>query len=138
MQSKKDAFDQQGVTVIVVSFAQPERLVGYQEKHRWPFVVLADPDRSAYQAFGLKRLSWFRVFSPATIKLYFDLLRKGRKVRSYGKDDYYQGGGDFILDREGKVLFSYPSDDPADRPSVSRLLEEVERIRGNTTNNPGQ
>jgi hypothetical protein len=138
VQSKKALFDKEGVTVFVVSFAQPERLVGYQQEHRWPFVVLADPDRTAYQAFGLKRLSWFRVFSPATIKLYFDLLRKGRRPRSYGADDYYQGGGDFIMDREGKVLFSHPSDDPSDRPSVSRLLEEVKRIRATTTNNPDQ
>jgi len=138
VQSRKEAFDKGGVTIFVVSFAQPERLVGYQQEHRWPFVLLADPDRSAYQAFGLKRLSWFRVFSLATIRLYFDLLRKGRKPRSYGKDDYYQGGGDFILNREGEVLFSHPSDDPSDRPSVARLLEEVERIRANTTNNPGQ
>jgi len=138
VQSKKEAFDKDGVTIFVVSFAQPERLVGYQQEHRWPFVVLADPDRSAYRAFGLKRLRWFRVFSPATVKLYCDLLRKGRKSRSYGPDDYYQGGGDFILDREGKVLFSHPSDDPADRPSVSRLLEEVEKIRTNVTNNSGQ
>jgi len=130
LQSKKEAFDKEGVSIFVVSFAQPERLAGYEHEHRWPFVVLADPDRSAYQAFGLKRLSWFRVFSPATIKLYFDLLRKGRKSRSYGQDDYYQGGGDFILDREGKVLFSHPSDDPADRPLVSHLLEAVAKIRG--------
>ena len=132
MQAKKDVFDKQGVTVIVVSFAEPDRLVGYQQQHQWPFVVLADPDRSAYQAFGLKRLSWFRVFSPATIRLYFELLWKGRKARSYGKDDYYQGGGDFILDRDGKVLFSYPSDDPADRPSVNRILEVIEGIKSST------
>lgn len=128
MQSRKEAFEKRGVRVIVVSFARPERLAFYQEQRRWPFVVLADPDRRAYQAFGLKRLSWLQVFSPATIKLYWSLLRKGRKVRNYGQDDYYQGGGDFLLDRDGKVLFSHPSRDPSDRPSANRLLEAIDEI----------
>lgn len=129
MQAQKEAFDERGARVVVVSFAQPERLACYQEQHRWPFVVLADPDRVAYQAFGLKRLSWLRVFSAATLKLYWSLLRKGRKFHNYGQDDYYQGGGDFVLDREGNVLFSHPSRDPSDRPSAKCLLEAMERSK---------
>lgn len=129
MQAQKEAFDERGVRVVVVSFAQPDRLAGYQAQHQWPFVVLADPERKAYQAFGLRQLSWLRVFSPATLKLYWSLLRKGRKLRSYGQDDYYQGGGDFVLDREGNLLFSHPSRDPSDRPSAKCLLEAVERSK---------
>lgn len=128
MQSSRAAFEKKGVSVIVVSFAQPDRLAFYQREHRWPFVILADPDRKAYRAFGLKRLSWLRVFSPATIKLYWSLLRKGRKFRNYGQDDYYQGGGDFLLDRQGNVLFARPSRDPSDRPSVDCLLAAIEEI----------
>jgi hypothetical protein len=43
--------------------------------------MLADPDRKTYRAFNLKRLSLFRVFSPSTSRLYFDLLRQGRRVQ---------------------------------------------------------
>jgi hypothetical protein len=91
--------------------------------------MLADPQRRAYQAFALKRLSWFRVFSPATLKLYFKLLREGKKMQNYGKDDYYQAGGDFLVDRQGNIIFAQRSENPADRPPVDKLLEAIDRAR---------
>jgi hypothetical protein len=90
--------------------------------------MLADPERKAYGYFGLKRLPWHRVFSLPTLKFYFHLLLKGRKLENYGRDDFYQSGGDFLLDRTGKILFAYRSHDPADRPPVRRLLAEVEKL----------
>jgi hypothetical protein len=88
--------------------------------------MLADPDRKLYQAFALKRLSWFRVFSPATLKLYLKLYRKGLPQPNYGKEDIYQAGGDFLIDRSGRLLFAHRSEDPADRPTVGRLLKAID------------
>jgi peroxiredoxin len=123
----QDEFHRRGVAIAVVSFAEPAQLIRYQERHRWPFPIFADPKRDAYRAFTLKRLSWFRVFSPATLKLYFKLVREGRARTNYGKEDIYQGGGDFLLDRAGNILFAYRSEDPADRPPVEKLLEVIDR-----------
>ena len=140
MKSLKDEFDRRGVAIVVISFVEPERLAPYQEHHHWPFVMLADPKRIAYQAFALKRLSWFRVFSPSTLWLYLRLLREGKKLQSYGKDDYYQAGGDFLVDREGNILFAHRSQDPADRPSIEKLLEAIDRTASRTSpvNSPGK
>jgi peroxiredoxin len=123
----KDEFDRRGVAIVVVSFAEPARLAPYQENHQWPFVILADPKRTAYQAFALKRLSLLRVFSLSTLRLYFRLLREGQKFQNYGKDDYYQAGGDFLVDRKGNILFAHRSQDPADRPPIEKLLEAIDR-----------
>lgn len=128
MKSLKNEFDQRGVTVAVVSFAEPAKLVPYQEHHQWPFTILADPQRVAYRQFALKRLSWFRVFSPATLRLYWKLLREGMKREDYGKDDIYQSGGDFLLDRDGNILFAHRSQNPSDRPSASRLLQVIDEL----------
>jgi peroxiredoxin len=128
VQSFKAQFDSRGIEIVVVSFVEPARLVKYQERHRLPFAILADPQRAAYRAFELRRLSWFRVFSPATLKLYVKLLREGMKRETYGKQDIYQSGGDFLLDREGNILFAHRSQDPADRPSAKKLLQEIDRI----------
>ena len=102
--------------------------------------MLADPKRIAYQAFALKRLSWFRVFSPSTLRLYFRLLLEGKKLQSYGKDDYYQAGGDFLIDREGNILFAHRSQDPADRPPIEKLVEAIDRTASRTSpvNSPGK
>jgi peroxiredoxin len=128
VKSAKSEFDRRGVTIVVISFAAPERLLPYQKHHQWPFVILTDPKRHAYQAFALQRLSLLRVFSPATLRLYFRLLREGKKLQNYGQDDYYQAGGDFLIDRKGGILFAHRSQDPADRPAVSTLLGEIDRF----------
>ncbi|MBI2365514.1 MAG: AhpC/TSA family protein [Deltaproteobacteria bacterium] len=127
MKATKDQVEARGVSIIVISFAEPHRLAQYQKYHQWPFVILADPKRTAYDAFALKRLSWFQVFSPATLKLYWRLLREGKKREDYSKDDIYQSGGDFLIDRDGNVLFAHPSRDPADRPTAMKLLEIIDR-----------
>ena len=102
--------------------------------------MLADPKRIAYQAFALKRLSWFRIFSPSTLWLYLRLLREGKKFQNYGKDDYYQAGGDFLIDREGNILFAHRSQDPADRPSIEKLLEAIDQAVSSTSfaSSPGE
>ncbi|HEX4988676.1 MAG TPA: SelL-related redox protein [Candidatus Binatia bacterium] len=133
VKSFKDEFDRRGVVIVVISFAEPERLAPYQEHHHWPFVMLADPKRIAYQAFALKRLSWFRVFSPSTLRLYFRLLREGKRFQSYGKDDYYQAGGDFLIDRKGNILFAHRSRDPAERPPIEKLLEAIDQTSGSAS-----
>lgn len=92
--------------------------------------MLADPHRQAYQAFALKRLSWFQVFSPAALKLYWKLLRGGMRREQYDGDDIYQSGGNFLLDRRGNVLFAHRSQDPADRPSVAKLLQAIDSVLG--------
>jgi peroxiredoxin len=123
-------FERRGVAVAVVSFDEPAKLVYYQDHHQWPFIMLADPERKAYDAFALKRLSWFQVFSPAALKLYWKLLRSGMKQERYEGDDIYQSGGDFLLDRSGTILFAHRSQDPADRPTVGRLLMAIDQITG--------
>ena len=130
MKARKEEFDRRGVAIVVISFAEPAKLVQYQNQHQWPFTMLADPQRKAYQAFTLKRLSWLSVFSLATLKLYFRLIRQGMKREAYGKDDIYQSGGDFLLDREGNILFAHRSQDPSDRPSAAKLLSAIERVTG--------
>jgi peroxiredoxin len=126
VRSRKADFDQRGIAVIVVSFAEPRKLESYQRHHDWPFVMLADPGRRAYKAFALPRLSPLRVFSLSTLRLYWKLLREGWQRQNYGKDDYYQAGGDFLIDAEGNILFAHCEQNPADRPPAAKLLEVID------------
>jgi peroxiredoxin len=128
VRSFKAEFDRRSVVIAAVSFAEPAVLSEYQKLHQWPFLILADPKRTAYEEFALKRLSLFHVFSAATLKLYLKLFRQGMAREDWGKEDIYQAGGDFLLDRAGNILFAHRSQDPADRPSAERLLREVDRF----------
>jgi len=127
MRAFKAEFDRRGIAIVIVSFAEPGKVSSYIEYHNWPFTFLADPRRKAYAVFALKRLPWWRVFSPAMLKLYFKLVGKGLPRRDYGKEDVYQSGGDFVLDREGNILFAHRSEDPGDRPQVGNLLMAIDR-----------
>ena len=126
MQALETEFKRRGVSIIVISFAEPAQLRHYQKYHVWSFVVLADPERIAYNAFNLHRLSLWRVFSLATLKLYLKFLRQGKRRQDYGKEDIRQAGGDFLIDRAGNILFAHRSREPADRPTPESLLQEID------------
>jgi hypothetical protein len=129
VQSSKSKFEKRGVSIVVVSFAKPATVLSYQQRQQWPFIILADPQRTAYRAFSLKRLSLWRVYSPSTLVSYLRLCREGKRLQLYEESDIYQSGGDFILDRAGNVLFAHRSRTPADRPDTTQLLNALERAQ---------
>ncbi|HEX7231488.1 MAG TPA: peroxiredoxin-like family protein [Candidatus Binatia bacterium] len=124
----KSEFDRRGIRILAVSFVEPSKLAEYQERHPWPFPVLADPERKAYQTFALPRFNVWRVFSPSTVKLYRQLIRRGMKRDRYDGADIFQSGGDFLLNRDGKILYAHRSKDPADRPTVGTLLQQIDHL----------
>jgi peroxiredoxin len=117
-------FQKLDAEVIVVSFVQPARLSQYLKSRPWPFRVLADPSRSTYRAFGMSSATWGQLLKPGVIAKYVSLIFRGRMPRM-AHEDVHQLGGDFVLDRAGRVVFEYRSRDPADRPSVAALLDAV-------------
>ena len=130
--AQKSEFDRRGTRIVIVSFREASRLREYQERRRWPFPVLADPDRKVYRTFGLPKFKLCRVFSPSTIKLYRQLIRRGLKREQYDGADIFQSGGDFLLNRDGKILYAHRSKDPADRPTVSTLLQWIDQLGSNS------
>jgi peroxiredoxin len=131
--SLQPEFNRRGFSIVVISFAEPTKLASYQKRHQWPFPILADPSRNAYESFALPRLSLRRVFSPATLRLYAQLLWQRKRLENYGRDDFYQSGGDFLIDRSGAVLFAHRSREPADRPSPTALLRQIDLIQTQRT-----
>jgi hypothetical protein len=110
-----------GAEVVVVSFAPVERLQGYRSLHGWPFPVVTDPQRAAYRAFGLESAPWRRLLRPRVIWRYLALMVQGFRVRA-SDEDVHQLGGDFVLDRQRRIVFEHRSTDPADRPAVPELI----------------
>lgn len=90
------------------------------------FDVLLDRDRAVYHAYEMEKSRW-RSWSPKTLFSYAKLLLSGRKWLPK-EGDTAQMGGDFIVDSNGIIRLAYRSKEPADRPSVSKLLEILEHI----------
>lgn len=90
-----------------------------------PFPLLRDPARTAYRLWGLRRASFPRVWlDPAVWRQYAHLLGEGERLRGMGAD-VRQLGGDFVVDRDGRILYSRPQRRD-DRPPVGLLLQAVE------------
>ncbi len=91
-----------------------------------PFPVLFDLERRAYEAWGLQRASFARIWlDPAVWKRYAQLLLEGERLRTAGRDPR-QLGGDFVIGPDGRVVYSRPQRRD-DRPPVGELVEHLER-----------
>jgi len=92
-----------------------------------PFPVLVDLERVAYRGWrlgrGSLRATWL---SPRVWAEYARLLTGGsERLRGLGRDTL-QLGGDFVVDRNGTLVYARPQQRD-DRPPVSVLLRELER-----------
>lgn len=114
--------------VIAISFGTRYWANAWLQETAAPFSLLLDPERSAYQAYGLQS-SVFRSWMPQNLWYYLRAVMQGREL--FGKrGDPHQLGGDFIVDKQGVVRFAHPSRDPTDRPSVETLLAVLRELAG--------
>ncbi len=114
--------------IAAVTFADAERLPPHRAHLDLPFPLLADPKRQVYGQFGLGRGSFRQIWNPGTLTLYAKLLRRGRTPRRPAQDTR-QLGGDFVIDRQGRLAAGFWPASPDDRPSVDALVAAVSRAR---------
>jgi hypothetical protein len=121
---------QLGVRVVVVAFAGPESLAGYQHRQGLDhLLVLSDPDRRAYETFGLGRGSVLRVWlDPRVWMRYLQLVLRGRRPE-LAHDDTLQLGGDALIAADGRITWIYRSRGPEDRPTLAHIRREVTQLR---------
>jgi hypothetical protein len=110
--------------VLVVSFTAPGKVAAFVEKYPQPFPVVSDPERKAYQAFALGKTRLAAFLRLDVAWYYLRLIFRGWMPTAPDKDaDLWQLGGDFVLDRLGRLCYAHPSKDSTDRPSNAELLE---------------
>lgn len=118
-----------GANVLVLSFTPPERVKTYIERYPQPFPVASDPGMRAYRAFALGRAGVGSFFRPKVIWHFLKLMFSGWMPRKPGKgEDVLQLGGDFILDREQRLVYAHPSGEASDRPKASAIVEQLKRL----------
>lgn len=110
--------------VVVITFSRPSTVAAAQAARYRPLAVLVDPDRAVYRSYGLGRGSRRKVFGPRVLWAYAKLMRRGGRLARPGEDPL-QLGGDFVIGRDGTIIFAFRSADPVDRPAVDDLLGVV-------------
>ena len=117
-----------GAAVVLITFTRRRNLHGFRRRLGLAYPVLADENRAVYGSYGLGRGRWWRVWGWGTVRAYSRLLSLGRRLER-PTDDTLQLGGDFVVDGEGRLVYTYESRAPDDRPSVDDLLDAVRSCR---------
>jgi peroxiredoxin len=117
-----------GAEVVLVAYHDPE-LVMAKMMHslNLPFVLLVDETKSAYARWGLGRVGVRTYLHPG---LYWGIARMvfRRETPLGDVADESQMGGDFVVDRDGRLAFVNRLRSLHDRARVDDLLAVVERL----------
>ncbi|MEK6235688.1 MAG: redoxin domain-containing protein [Planctomycetales bacterium] len=120
-------FQQADGQAAVVVMAEPEQAAAFRSKYELPFPLLADPQRQAYQAFGLQRGSAWNIAGPvvwaAGLK---SILRHGGGMPV---GDPFQLGGAFVIDRKGMIRHARRATTSADHPPNAELIAALEELK---------
>ncbi|KAM4625135.1 uncharacterized protein ACJ7VT_003608 [Polymixia lowei] len=130
LESNQRSLESHSVRVLIVSFGCQEGALHWLEETGCQYEMLLDPHRKLYSTFGLGA-SLKKVLNFNNMLLYSEYvvadMEFPRGLPSI-EDDMFQCscvlqlGGDFVLDEQGRVLFSHRCQSPVDRPSVEDIL----------------
>jgi peroxiredoxin len=121
---KKQHFDQAGAQVVLVGMGSPEESAAFEMKFNIPFPLISDPKRQLYQSFGLKKISTLELLSPAVAFKGILAISKGHTV-GIPIGDVRQLPGVFIINTDGRIVYSYFASDPSDHPDPDIILEAL-------------
>lgn len=118
-----------GAKILAVSFGSPREVQEYREYFSVSVTIASDLDRSTYRAFGLGQGSLTAVYGPAAIRQHLRLRKQGfAAAPSSPSQDTLQLGGDFVIDREGRIVFAHRGTSGDDRPPVEALVAACRKI----------
>ena len=123
----RERIEDAGLGIAVITQGTPETTDLFAREYAPDLLCLADPERRAYQAYGLERGTLFVTF--LNLKVMQAVARsrkKGYEVEPPPSgQDAMQMSGSFIISREGRVLLPYYYDNIADHPPLDLWLNGV-------------
>jgi hypothetical protein len=123
----KEAIEKAGLGIAVITQGTPQATAEFARQFAPGLHVLADPERKAYQAYGLERGDLFQTFlNPKVWSAVSRSRKKGYQVEMPpAGQDAMQMSGTFIISRDGRIELPYYYDNIADHPPLELLLDGV-------------
>lgn len=113
------------IRLALVGFSPPERLAPIARHLGWTGDVLGDEQRRLYTRLGLGRAPWWRIYTPATLRIYARNLRHLRRPPAAGEDTRQLGGDAVLLERT--IIALWRPHSPDDRPPAAEVLTRAAR-----------
>lgn len=116
------------LSLAIVTQGDPEETKRFCEARGLSKFCLSDPQRTAYQAYGLERASIWQTF------LSWRVWQSNRRLKQQqgwkpelppSGQDAMQMSGTFVIGTDGRIRLPYYYDDIADHPPVDLLLRGV-------------
>lgn len=124
LRQKKQYFDRAGAQVVLVGMGTPEESAAFEMKFDIPFPLISDPKRRLYRTFGLRMVSALGLLSPSVAVKGILAITKGHTV-GIPIGDVRQLPGVFIIDTDGRIVYSHFARDPSDHPDPDAILEAL-------------
>lgn len=123
----KELIANAGLGITVVMQGTPEATALFAQEFAPGLLCLSDPERKAYQAYGLERGNLFQTFlNPKVWSAISKSRKKGYAVKSPpAGQDAMQMSGTFIISKEGQIELPYYYDHIADHPPLDLILSGV-------------
>jgi len=123
----QEQIEKAGLAIAVITQGTPAETAAFAGRYAPGLLCLSDPERKAYQAYGLERGSLFQTFlNPKVWSAVSRSRQKGYQVEPPpAGQDAMQMSGTFIISRVGCIELPYYYDHIADHPSLDLLLSGV-------------
>ncbi len=123
----KEAIEKAGLGLAIIMQGTPEASAGFAKEFAPGLLALADPERRAYQAYGLERGGLFQtLINPKVWNAVSRSRKKGYQVEMPpAGQDAMQMSGTFIISQDGRIEMPYYYDNIADHPPLELLLDGV-------------
>lgn len=123
----RERIEQAGLGIAVITQGSPQTTAVFAAQFAPGLLCLADPQRKAYEAYGLERGNLFQTFlNPKVWAAISRASKKGFRVETPPEgQDAMQMSGTFIISKEGRVELPYYYDHIADHPPLDLLLSGV-------------
>jgi peroxiredoxin len=124
LRQEKSRFDKAGAQVVLVGMGTPEQSAAFGKQFDVPFPILSDPQKKLYRAFELKRMSTLGFLSPTVTLKGIAAMVQGHGI-GLPQGDVRQLPGVFVIDTEGRIIYSHYAVDPADHPNAETILKTL-------------
>ena len=128
MIKRREEIEALGAAVILVAYDEPA-LLSAKMLHEvaLPFPLLLDRTRDTYARWGMGSAGLTgAMLSPSLNWRYLKLLAKGERFLGFAPD-MFQLGGDFVVDKQGTLVFAHRMRNNGDRADTGKLLDEIAR-----------
>jgi len=126
LHAARPELDARGLTLVIVTQGTPAQAKAFCADRAPGATCLADPDRQAYAAYGLRRGSVYQTLISPNI---WRSNKNLKETKGYAPEpppagqDAFVMSGTFIIGTDGLVRLPYYYEDIADHPPVELLLK---------------